>query len=77
VAWRQSKGWLGQLQRDVYRLNKDAIREMLLDGALRKSALLDRAAIEAQLAPESDLTSKQFARLLRIADFEAWAQHWT
>jgi len=77
VAWRQSKGGLGQLQRDVYRLNKDAIREMLLDGALRKSALLDRAAIEAQLAPESDLTSKQFARLLRIADFEAWAQHWT
>ncbi|MBB3941747.1 asparagine synthase (glutamine-hydrolyzing) [Novosphingobium fluoreni] len=76
VAWRRSKGGLGRLQRDVYRLNKERLREMLLDGALQAAGLVDRRAIEGQLAPGADLTSHQFPRLLRLADFEAWAQHW-
>lgn len=76
VAWRRSKGGLGQLQRDIYRLNKAVIREMLLDGALQRQGLIDRRAIEVQLAPASDLTSDQFPRLLRLCDFEAWMGHW-
>lgn len=77
VAWRRSKGGLGQLQRDIYRLHKGAISEMLLEGVLQKQGLLDRRAIEAQFAPASELTSDQFPRLLRLCDFEAWARHWT
>jgi asparagine synthase (glutamine-hydrolysing) len=77
VAWRRSKGGLGQLQRDIYRLNKLAVREMLLDGVLQANGIIDRAAIEAQMVPGSELRSDQFPRLLRLCDFEAWALHWS
>jgi asparagine synthase (glutamine-hydrolysing) len=76
VAWRRSKGGLGRLQRDIYHRNKEHLREMLLDGSLQAAGLVDRKAIERQLAPGANLTSQQFPRLLRLADFEAWAQHW-
>lgn len=77
VAWRRSKGGLGQLQRDIFRLNRKTIRAMLLDGTLLKQGIVQRAAIEAHLAPNGDLTSDKFPRLLRLCDFEAWASHWT
>lgn len=76
VVWRRSKGGLGQLQRDIYWLNRSVMREMLLEGELQKAGVVDRAALEAELHPRSDLTSNRFPRLLRLCDFEAWASHW-
>ncbi|MFT4054928.1 MAG: asparagine synthase-related protein [Novosphingobium sp.] len=76
VAWRGSKGGLGQLQREIFRINRKTIREMLLNGALQKQGLVDRAQLEAHLAISSDLVSDKHARLLRLCDFEAWIRHW-
>lgn len=76
VAWRVSKGGLGQLQRDIYRLNRTHAREILLDGALQRHGLLDRQALEAALGPHGALHSDKFARILRLCDFEAWLNSW-
>lgn len=77
IAWRLSKGGLGQLQRDIFRLNRQRMREMLLDGSLQRQGLLDLPAIEQALEPKSSLLSDKFARLLRLCDFEAWAGSWS
>lgn len=76
VAWRVSKGGLGQLQRDIFRRNRLLIREMLLDGALQKQGLLDRQALEKALEPDSSLLVGTFSRVLRLMDFEAWVRNW-
>ncbi len=77
VAWRRSKGGLGQLQRDIFRLNREVMREMLLDGELQKHGLVERGELEAHLRNGSELSSDRFPRLLRLCDLEAWARHWT
>jgi asparagine synthase (glutamine-hydrolysing) len=77
VAWRVSKGGLGQLQRDIFRLNRLRIREILLDGQLQGQGLLDRRSLEKALEPDSSLLVGTFSRVLRLVDFEAWAKTWT
>ncbi|MDE8652263.1 asparagine synthase C-terminal domain-containing protein [Novosphingobium album (ex Liu et al. 2023)] len=76
VVWRTSKGGLGHLQREIFRRNRDLMREMLLSGRLQRQGLLDRPAIEDHLKPHSALKSDKYGRLLRLCDFEAWISCW-
>lgn len=56
--------------------NLDFIRELFLDGVLAKEGLLDRAAIEAALAPGPTKTEVLPVEIYRHLDVEIWARYW-
>ncbi len=72
VAWRISKGGLGELQRQLLRRQRTTAREMLMEGSLNRNGILDRQAIDAELANDLSYRQDQIMRLLRLCDFEAW-----
>jgi asparagine synthase (glutamine-hydrolysing) len=75
VVMRRSKGTpTGFLARLVER-EADLLRPFLLDGCLAIHGVIDRAAVEAALAP-GPARDLRFARLLQLADAEAWARSW-
>lgn len=75
VVGRRSKGTpTGFLARLVVR-EADLLRPFLLDGCLAIHGVIDRAAVEAALAP-GPARDLRFARLLQLADAEAWARSW-
>jgi asparagine synthase (glutamine-hydrolysing) len=76
VVGRRSKGTpTGFLARLVER-EADLLRPFLLDGCLAVHGVIDRAAVEAALAP-GPARDLRFARLLQLADAEAWARSWS
>ncbi|WP_267432941.1 asparagine synthetase B family protein [Sphingomonas sp. GM_Shp_1] len=76
VVGRRSKGTpTGFLARLVER-EADQLRPFLLDGCLAVHGVIDRAAVEAALAP-GPARDLRFARLLQLADAEAWARSWS
>jgi asparagine synthase (glutamine-hydrolysing) len=56
--------------------NLDLIRELFLDGVLVRAGLLDRAAVEAALAPGPQKTEVLPVEILRHLDVEIWARYW-
>lgn len=56
--------------------NLDFIRELFLDGVLVKEGLLDRAAVEAALAPGPTKTEVLPVEIYRHLDVEIWARYW-
>jgi asparagine synthase (glutamine-hydrolysing) len=56
--------------------NLDLIRELFLEGVLVREGLLDRAAIEAALAPGPAKTEVLPVELYRHLDVEIWARYW-
>lgn len=75
VVSRRSKGTpTGFLARLVEK-EADMLRPFLLDGCLAIHGVIDRAAVEAALAP-GPARDLRFARLLQLADAEAWARSW-
>jgi len=56
--------------------NLDLVRELFLDGVLVKEGLLDRAAVEAALAPGPSKTEVLPAEIYRHLDVEIWARYW-
>ncbi|MDZ7281333.1 asparagine synthase-related protein [Sphingomonas sanguinis] len=75
VVGRRSKGTpTGFLARLVEK-EADMLRPFLLDGCLAIHGVIDRAAVEAALAP-GPARDLRFARLLQLADAEAWARSW-
>src|SRR3546814_8687839 len=52
IAWRVSKGGLGQFQMQMMRAKRPVILEMLLDGRLRGAGILHRAENEKQLSDD-------------------------
>ncbi len=76
VVGRRSKGTpTGFLARLIER-DADLLRPFLLDGCLAIHGVIDRAAVEAALAP-GPARDLRFARLLQLADAEAWARSWS
>jgi len=76
VVGRRSKGTpTGFLARLIER-EADLLRPFLLDGCLAVHGVIDRAAVEAALAP-GPARDLRFARLLQLADAEAWARSWS
>jgi asparagine synthase (glutamine-hydrolysing) len=56
--------------------NLDFIRELLLEGVLVREGLLDRAALEAALAPGPSKTEVLPVEIYRHLDVEIWARYW-
>jgi asparagine synthase (glutamine-hydrolysing) len=56
--------------------NLDLVRELFLDGVLVREGLLDRAAVEATLAPGPSKTEVLPVEILRHLDLEIWARYW-
>jgi asparagine synthase (glutamine-hydrolysing) len=61
---------------EVLLRNLDFIRELFLDGVLVNEGLLDRAAVEAALAPGPSKTQVLPAEIYRHLDVEVWARNW-
>lgn len=57
--------------------NLDLVRELFLDGVLVREGLLDRAAVEAALAPGPSKTEVLPVEIYRHLDVEIWTRHWT
>lgn len=75
VIARRSKGTPTGFLAALVEQNSGMLRTMLLDGLLATHGVIDRVAVEAALhaGPARDLG---FARLLQLADAEAWARSW-
>jgi asparagine synthase (glutamine-hydrolysing) len=56
--------------------NLDLVRELFLDGVLVREGLLDRAAVEAALAPGPSKTEVLPVEIFRHLDVEIWARYW-
>jgi asparagine synthase (glutamine-hydrolysing) len=56
--------------------NLDLSRELFLEGVLVREGLLDRAAIEAALAPGPSKTEVLPVEIYRHLDVEIWARYW-
>ncbi|WP_202988353.1 asparagine synthase-related protein [Sphingopyxis terrae] len=74
VAWRISKGGLGQFQLQMLRERRVLIREMLMDGLLSGAGILDRSMIEQQLKDDLTFGVNDMGRILRLCDVEAWCR---
>ena len=74
VAWRISKGGLGQFQLQMLRERRVPIREMLMDGLLSGAGILDRNMIEQQLKDDLTFGVNDIGRILRLCDVEAWCR---
>ena len=74
IAWRISKGGLGQFQLRMMRARRPLIREMLMDGRLSEVGILNRAEIESQLSDDMSFRSNDVGRILRLCDVEAWCR---
>jgi asparagine synthase (glutamine-hydrolysing) len=76
VAHRRSKGVLSTLYAKRLVHSLDVVRPWLLDGALCRAQVLDRAVLEAALTPEALLWEGQASRLAWAACLEGWVRHW-
>ncbi|HJY42634.1 MAG TPA: asparagine synthase-related protein [Steroidobacteraceae bacterium] len=61
---------------EVLLRNLDFIRELFLEGVLVREGLLDRAAVEAALAPGPSKTEVLPVEIYRHLDVEIWARYW-
>lgn len=75
VVDRRSKGTPTGFLAALVEQGADRLRPFLLDGCLAANAVIDRGAVEAALAP-GPARDLGFARLLQLADAEAWARSW-
>lgn len=75
IIGRRSKGTPTGFLAALVEQDAASLRPFLLDGLLAANAVIDRAAVEAALRP-GPARDLGFARLLQIADAEAWARSW-
>jgi asparagine synthase (glutamine-hydrolysing) len=61
---------------EVLERNLHLFRELFLDGVLVREGLLDRAAVEAALAPGPAKTHVLPVEIYRHLDVEIWARYW-
>jgi len=74
ILRRQWKDRAPGFHSEVLERNLDFFREVFLDGVLVKEGLLDRAAVEAALAPGPTKTQVLPVEIYRHLDVEIWAR---
>lgn len=77
VVERRSKGAPDSFVAEIYEANRPKIREMLMDGWLRRQHLLDLHALAAHLDDNAPVRGHDFLRIMQLVDVEAWTQGWT
>lgn len=73
---RRSKGTPDSFAMRLFEANSSLLRSMLLDGLLAREGLIDREAVEHALTESGPIRGHGYARLLQLADVEAWARSW-
>lgn len=76
ILARNAKGAMDGYYAEVCAANAAYVRERLLDGVLVKQDLLNRAAIERDLAPGGDPADGRELSLLQVLALEVWAAAW-
>jgi asparagine synthase (glutamine-hydrolysing) len=76
IAWRPSKGAMDSFVAEIFEANRGKIAEMLLDGQLAATGLIDRDAIARALADTGPVRGQVFGRLMHFVDVEAWLTSW-
>lgn len=76
IAWRRTKGTPDSFVIEIFEQNRLRLRELLMDGLLRQQHFLDSAAVETACAKAGPVTGEDYARLMQLADTEAWVRHW-
>lgn len=76
VANRGLKGSPQGFTYDIFRTFQGTIRERLLDGALSRFGIVDRAQIEKALQSDAQNSPIKILRLLLLTDTEAWIAYW-
>jgi asparagine synthase (glutamine-hydrolysing) len=74
IAWRRSKGSPDHFVSALYEGNRQVLGELLGEGLLASHGLIDRDDVLAELSREGPIKGHEHARLLQIADVEAWAR---
>lgn len=57
-------------------INRRFFAELLLEGVLRKNALVDAEALEQALISPVEMTPAQYVRIVHLAGVEGWARAW-
>lgn len=76
VAYRRTKGGPDAFLRDFALSRRTLLREIILDGELVRRGILDQRRLEGAFADDSMLRDGYHAKLLHIADIEAWIAYW-
>ncbi|WP_343517791.1 asparagine synthase-related protein [Sphingomonas sp.] len=76
IAWRRSKGAMDSFIVEIFEQNRASLSEWLVDGELASRGIIDRAAVKAELADRGPTRGTAYARLMQLADVEAWARSW-
>jgi asparagine synthase (glutamine-hydrolysing) len=76
VIDRRSKGTAASFMSQIVETRRTALRDLLLGGVLAQNQVLDAAAVTAWLEAAGPARDLGFARILQLADAEAWARSW-
>lgn len=76
VIDRTTKGRLESMCGSWYLQGRDRLREVLLDGSLRRDRLIDGQALEAYLARPEMPTDALYFRIFELAAVELWLSSW-
>ena len=76
ISGRVSKGSPGAHVAELFDANRHRIRDLLGDGLLRHSEIIDFPAIERCLADRSPAAGAHHVRIMSIMDVEAWLRCW-
>jgi asparagine synthase (glutamine-hydrolysing) len=76
ILARGGKGAMDGYYAEICAANADHLRERLLDGALARQGLLDRASLERDLPRSGEPRDGRELILLRLFAAEVWASEW-
>jgi len=76
VSRRRTKGGPDGFAAAVMRRDRALVRDRLLDGALVRHHVADRAALEARFRSERPFSAEETVRILDLVDTEAWIEAW-
>lgn len=76
IARRRSKGGMDEHLKTVLMRNRDFIRTTLLDGALVRQGLLDRAKLEEVLSGRPTAIASPLLEIALLMSVEAWLHKW-
>jgi asparagine synthase (glutamine-hydrolysing) len=76
ILWRRTKGGIDSYVKEALRRNARFVREMLLDGLLVQSGLLDKARLEEALGDAAIGTRIGSAEIFDHLTTEAWLRRW-
>jgi asparagine synthase (glutamine-hydrolysing) len=77
VIDRRSKGTAASFMSQIVESRRTTLRDLLLGGLLAQNQVFDTAAVTAWLEAAGPARDLGFARILQLADAEAWARSWT